>query len=243
MKVKCIKNKLADFEEGPLKESLKKIIHLDEDIDIGLEVGAVYTVYGISFSFSDGTLPYYYICDFENANYPVPNAAVFFEVVDPRPSQYWEFIFNCPYNKQEVGFNFPEWWRNEYFYSNLLDGEPKEEAIFLKYKKLMDEEFEVKTNDSEMTDKEMATLRLKLCRVCGTEVSDFYPWGEDGQTPSFEICDCCGTQFGYEDCETEEIKKRRANWLAGGARWLRPDKKPSGWTVEKSLARIPSDSK
>ena len=29
------------------------------------------------------------------------------------------------------------------------------------------------------------------CRVCGLN-QDFKPWGEDGKTPAFEICGCCG---------------------------------------------------
>ncbi len=27
------------------------------------------------------------------------------------------------------------------------------------------------------------------CRVCGLK-QDFKPWGEDGKTPTFEICGC-----------------------------------------------------
>ena len=34
------------------------------------------------------------------------------------------------------------------------------------------------------------------CRVCG-KVQDDPTWGEDGKTPTFDICDCCGVQFGY----------------------------------------------
>ncbi|MGB7430615.1 MAG: hypothetical protein WA933_22715 [Microcoleaceae cyanobacterium] len=42
------------------------------------------------------------------------------------------------------------------------------------------------------------------CRVCGYDMK--YPiWGEDGNTPSFDICPCCGTEFGYEDCTPQSI--------------------------------------
>lgn len=35
------------------------------------------------------------------------------------------------------------------------------------------------------------------CRVCGLYLG-YQPWGEDGKTPSYEICPCCGVEFGYE---------------------------------------------
>lgn len=44
------------------------------------------------------------------------------------------------------------------------------------------------------------------CRVCGLD-QGFKPWGEDDQTPTFDLCNCCGVQFGYEDCNVEYVKK------------------------------------
>jgi hypothetical protein len=35
------------------------------------------------------------------------------------------------------------------------------------------------------------------CRICGLK-QDFKPWGEDGKTPAFEICSCCGVEFGND---------------------------------------------
>jgi hypothetical protein len=234
MKVRCIKNKLRDFEEGPLKNSLKEVIHLDEDEEISLTVGAIYTVYGMTFNFHDGMVPFYYICNDTDLPYATPKAAVFFEVVDPRPSQFWEFIFDYSKN-QEIGFNFPEWIKEKFFYSNLLDGEAREKEIFLKYKKLMDDEF--------LDKKSVLESNLKTCRVCGNKYSDFQPWGDDGKTPSFALCNCCGTQFGYEDCELSSIRKMRSDWIANGARWFEPNEKPLDWSLEKSLENIPEEFK
>lgn len=54
------------------------------------------------------------------------------------------------------------------------------------------------------------------CRVCGLRQGS-PPWGEDGKTPSFEICDCCGVEFGYEDASPKAAEAYRQAWLARGA--------------------------
>ena len=79
------------------------------------------------------------------------------------------------------------------------------------------------------------------CRVCGFEYVDFFPWGLDGKTPSFEICDCCGIEFGYEDATLEAIKQARALWIEKGAPWAQPQLRPTTWTLESALAKIPSE--
>lgn len=78
-----------------------------------------------------------------------------------------------------------------------------------------------------------------ICRVCGLEYEMFSPWGENNNTPSFEICDCCGTEFGYEDATLESIKKQRQAWIKNGAQWFSPEKKARDWSLEKSLSNIP----
>lgn len=35
------------------------------------------------------------------------------------------------------------------------------------------------------------------CPVCGYDAG-YPPWGEDGRLPTFDICACCGTEWGYE---------------------------------------------
>lgn len=79
---------------------------------------------------------------------------------------------------------------------------------------------------------------LYHCRVCGYKHLDF-PWGSDGRTPSFEICDCCGVEFGYEDSTRAGIRAYRERWLAEGAPWFDPKQKPAGWTPEVQLQGIP----
>jgi hypothetical protein len=54
------------------------------------------------------------------------------------------------------------------------------------------------------------------CRVCGM-IQDEPPWGDDGQSPNYIICECCGTEFGYGDCTIKAIYASRSRWLANGA--------------------------
>jgi hypothetical protein len=76
------------------------------------------------------------------------------------------------------------------------------------------------------------------CRVCGLKRLS-QPWGEDGQTPVFEICKCCGVEFGYEDCDVQSVKKFREEWLNDGAKWFRLKAKPENWSLEEQLKQIP----
>lgn len=77
-----------------------------------------------------------------------------------------------------------------------------------------------------------------VCRVCGAEQLD-PPWGEDGQIPSYDICDCCGVEFGYEDMNLESIKRYRQKWLDSGANWFRKKNKSENWSLDRQLQNIP----
>jgi hypothetical protein len=76
------------------------------------------------------------------------------------------------------------------------------------------------------------------CRVCGL-LQDEPPWGEDGRTATFDICDCCGVEFGYEDSTLESVERYRRAWLDKGAVWQNRRKRPTGWHVESQLKLIP----
>jgi len=75
------------------------------------------------------------------------------------------------------------------------------------------------------------------CRVCGLP-QDQPPWGEDGKTPSFAICPCCGTEFGYHDATAKAIKAQRDRCLSSGAKWFEPRKKPQQWSLEEQLEHL-----
>jgi hypothetical protein len=67
------------------------------------------------------------------------------------------------------------------------------------------------------------------------------PWGEDGQSPSFDICACCGAEFGYEDCQLAAVRRYREQWLSGGAKWWDPKFEPEGWSLDEQLRNVPPE--
>lgn len=77
----------------------------------------------------------------------------------------------------------------------------------------------------------------KYCRVCGYE-PPAPPYGPDGTTPSFDICPCCGVEWGYEDFTPIGVKKYRDSWLADGAPWCYKKQPMDGLTTADRLARI-----
>ena len=77
-----------------------------------------------------------------------------------------------------------------------------------------------------------------FCRVCGLEQLT-KPWGDDEMTPSFEICDCCGVEFGYEDCKPESVLKYRKRWVEQKNKWFNPKEMPADWSLEKQMDNIP----
>lgn len=78
------------------------------------------------------------------------------------------------------------------------------------------------------------------CRVCGLD-QGFEPWGEDGKTPSFIICGCCGVEFVYEDCTVEYVKKFREEWIKNGVKRFRPKRQPKNWSLVEQMKNIPEE--
>jgi hypothetical protein len=78
-----------------------------------------------------------------------------------------------------------------------------------------------------------------FCRICGLYHED-PPWGNDNISPSFDFCDCCGCEFGYEDIQLKSICSYRDKWIKEGAKWFEPKYKPSNWNLNEQLKQIPS---
>ncbi len=84
---------------------------------------------------------------------------------------------------------------------------------------------------------------MKLaCRVCGKIQSD-PSWGEDGKCPNYDICDCCGVEFGYGDCTLKAIRAFRGSWLTHGGEWKYPKEKPVNWSLKEQMEYIPEEYK
>ena len=73
------------------------------------------------------------------------------------------------------------------------------------------------------------------CRICGYRLC-FEPWGDDGKTPTYEICPCCGVEFGNEDCTMKSIKEYRGSWIKSGCKWFEQSKR-----AQRGHGRISKD--
>jgi len=69
---------------------------------------------------------------------------------------------------------------------------------------------------------------MHLCPVCGYREMPDPP--ED-----FNICPCCGTEFGYTNAGVTN-EQVRAKWLSQNAPWFSPDiQPPADWNPHRQL--------
>lgn len=65
------------------------------------------------------------------------------------------------------------------------------------------------------------------------------PYGAHWGAPSYEVCDCCGFEFGNEDdpgtAAPITFSDYLADWIADGERWFAPGKRPPGWSLAGQL--------
>ncbi|WP_432287288.1 hypothetical protein SLT36_10455 [Aminobacter sp. BA135] len=122
-----------------------------------------------------------------------------------------------------------EGWREQ-------DGTAKSQAFFV--------------NDAEWQRKVAAGYkpwfdrRLSHCRVRGFDHFPDWPWAEDGKQPSYDICLCCGVQFGYEDETANGCYASRKNWVETRqcGFWSLPTMKPPpDWSPSRQLRQVPAD--
>lgn len=78
------------------------------------------------------------------------------------------------------------------------------------------------------------------CRVCGYRSED-PPWGEDGRSPLYEFCPCCGVEHGYQDSTLAGARKYREEWISSGALWEEAGVKPDNWTLDEQLRHVPPE--
>ena len=79
-----------------------------------------------------------------------------------------------------------------------------------------------------------------FCPVCGFRGLKEVPYDEHG-APSYEICPCCGFEFGFE--EKGEQARFREDWIRKGAPWSQPDLKPADWDLKEQLNGLSPDPK
>ncbi len=74
-----------------------------------------------------------------------------------------------------------------------------------------------------------------VCPVCGHRDLVEPAWDITTGTPSFNICPCCGCEFGYEDATPKAKNRYLLNWIKKGAIWFKPDLKPANWDLREQL--------
>jgi hypothetical protein len=75
------------------------------------------------------------------------------------------------------------------------------------------------------------------CRICGLK-QESPPWGEDGRTPLFEHCPCCGVEWGYQDATPVGARRYRERWLKNGASWDNPAQRSPDWNLEDQMKHV-----
>jgi len=77
------------------------------------------------------------------------------------------------------------------------------------------------------------------CRVCGLDQEEQI-WGEDGKCPTYNICACCGVEFGYGDETPDNCRAIRKHWIEVDCmKWFTPQEKPDDWSWELQKSQIP----
>src|SRR6476660_1349350 len=99
-------------------------------------------------------------------------------------------------------------------------------------------------------------MKLNTCPCCGYEglrtraykaiqenvlVRGFAPpyvqyFGE----PSYEVCDCCGYEFGNDDepgtGQAQAFEEYLHDWIKDGCVWFSPHARPQDWLLSRQLS-------
>jgi hypothetical protein len=77
------------------------------------------------------------------------------------------------------------------------------------------------------------------CPVCGWPELNEPPRSPEGAA-SFEICPCCGFQFGYDDdARGQTYEQARIRWITSGTPWWSNSRPaPENWNASRQLARV-----
>ncbi|MDF9825351.1 hypothetical protein M2475_001806 [Breznakia sp. PF5-3] len=76
------------------------------------------------------------------------------------------------------------------------------------------------------------------CLVCGYLGLYEKPYDKNG-CASYEICPCCGFQFGFDDKDQgKTFESYRIKWISDGAQWSNKKKQPRNWSLEEQLKNL-----
>jgi len=80
---------------------------------------------------------------------------------------------------------------------------------------------------------------MPTCPVCAFPKLKEPPHSKSGGG-SYEICPCCGFQFGVDDDDKGiTFLQARSKWIESGMKWQSKSKKPPAkWDAQKQLATL-----
>jgi hypothetical protein len=65
------------------------------------------------------------------------------------------------------------------------------------------------------------------------------PYGQHYGTPSYEVCSCCGFEFGNDDdpgtAPSSTFEQYRQDWIRRGNPWFDERPRPANWSLEEQL--------
>jgi hypothetical protein len=77
-----------------------------------------------------------------------------------------------------------------------------------------------------------------LCPVCGFEGLTEPPFDMNND-PSFEVCSCCGFEFGFDgENNPERFMEYRKHWISEGTPWFNAKLKPNDWDYKEQLKNV-----
>ena len=142
MRIICSHRLVSDCQRDPaLYQYMDASFHYDGG-ELPVQVGRYYTVYALLLTDLGS---WGFILEDESDPYPVAFPLALFQVSHNRLSRYWRYggrqpAFSGALRKATGILAFSEWVDDHRYYEWLVDGDPKAEAVFSKYKKLIDEE-------------------------------------------------------------------------------------------------------
>lgn len=75
-----------------------------------------------------------------------------------------------------------------------------------------------------------------ICPVCGSDNLDQPAYD---RSPSFEICLCCGFQYGYDDDDQGyTFEQWRGEWVKEGMKWRSSSPPPKDYDPVKQLENL-----
>lgn len=210
MKVQCVRTKLADFPEGPIRDRLKRVIHYDDYASLDmLEMGKIYEVDCLEWWETDNIWQVYIKkSEYHRISYPSP--IDFFDIVCGKINPEWV----CRFESGDMGSAFkrmaiPVWANDDNFFERLLDGEDKETKIYcdyvnrLKIRKPTDLEIQIlaKLLSVEFPCRDVLRAQLFNVRVQTVDNGfslELYP---DANSPLAEDCSTVPVETEYTDID------------------------------------------